>query len=1385
MAAVELATGYVSLAIETSAVSKSIGGMFKGADTAAGKAGASMGRALKRNFEKANSVDLDGLRKSVEVAEGKITASVERNSAAQAKAKRAVEIAEAELEEKRKSGRASASQLMKAEDKLTLARQKSEAASVTAKADLEKYNKELADSKSALQDAQRAAESSAKGTVSAFAGVGGRIKSALGGDFKSAFTGVKGDAGKAADGVVQEFDAAGDQAGAGVSEGILGSLKGIGGAVAGLGIGLSIAEGITSGMEREKLGDKVAAQLGLTGAESERAGSVAGALYADAYGESMGDVSDAVATVMSSIDGMRGASAEDLQDVTAKALDLSTAFDVDMNEAVGAVGVMMRNGLAPDADSAFDLMVGSLQKVPAGFRDELFPAITEYGKHFSGLGIDGETAMGLLVRGAENGVIGIDKMGDAIKEFQIRATDMSDASFDAYDAIGLSQSEMTAKLLAGGETAETAFADIIHGLQEMEDPAAQSAAAIALFGTPIEDLGVDQIPNFLGAIDPAGDAFDTFTGKAKEMGDALNDNASTRLTAFTRGLQTAFVDVLGGKVIPVVESFWEKVRPVFDWLGDTAHIWGPFAAGIGLVAAAFGVWSAATWLQTTAMTFLAGATWAAMAPILLWVAGIGLVVGALIYAYNNIGWFKDAVDAAWTWIKDVTAAFVAWFVSTAWPAISAALAWLGEKFAWLYENVIKPVFGFIVSVIAGFISWLTGTAIPWVQGAVAAVGAAFTWLNEKVIQPVWNWIKGAVSNVVTWFQTVVVPAFQTAVRVIGDVFNWFQRNIIGPVMFFSRLLINALVSWFQNTAVPLFRAAVQFLADKFTWFRDRVISPVFNWVKSIINSVASWFHGVLVPFFQRAIQSLADKFNWFKNHVIDPVWNFVRSIINSVVSWFRDHIVPVFRRAIQSVSDKFSEFRRWVSDIWGRVRTILGDGWNWINDNVFSKFRDGLDRLKDAFTRTKDGIGDAWDKLKAKVKEPISFVVNSVINPFLNGYNKLNDAWSGDNIPTIPGFRKGGYTGNHGKDDVAGVVHGQEHVIRAESRRSIENTNPGLLDAMNKYGAAAFGKYDNPANMAVGSPVFGTASFNNPINHAIARTGVFQVGGSAPGWGLDQAIRMWDAATPIKVRRGNGRAANGVDVFARSFPAAWAGYYMNDDRSVMLNDRTMGAASPIARRTVAIHELGHALGLPHAHPGHGGNGAWSIMSYDNMYQHNSVTPADVAALSTLYGGAGKAGNASSPMPGGGEDRDGEWSGILGKLRDIVKNPLGEITSKFKDNVFADMGAGIAKQVVDGLIEKGKSLFFGGDSTSAKVNGVWDDPVGTVQKLRPGLSTIYNGTGSSEFFQRVDPNGGSNVVELSAEDRARLDRIAERVDIKVDGRSLVTANRTAEAKFARR
>lgn len=346
-----------------------------------------------------------------------------------------------------------------------------------------------------------------------------------------------------------------------------------------LAVGLAIAGGIAQAMDLQAAEAKLEASLGLSAKEAQRLGGVAGKLYADAYGESVEEVGDAVATVVSSIEGMGTATDEVLTSMTEKALNFATVFEIDVARSTQVVGQLIKGGLVADANEGFDLLTRTMQKVPKAVREDIMDAADEYGPFFAGLGLKGAKAFDLLVRASEKGMYGIDKAGDALKEFTIRSTDMSTTSVAAYEAVGLDAGEMAAKILAGGDVAAAGFDQIIDGLLGIEDPVARANAAIGLFGTPLEDLGVQEIPAFLASLDDLGGGMDDVSGAADRMGEAVNDTAEVHWTTLQRKWE-AIIGQVGQDLLPVLED-------VIGWLEDNPDAVTGFATAIGVLAAAF------------------------------------------------------------------------------------------------------------------------------------------------------------------------------------------------------------------------------------------------------------------------------------------------------------------------------------------------------------------------------------------------------------------------------------------------------------------------------------------------------------------------------------------------------------------------------------------------------------------------------------------------------------------------------------------------------------------------------------------------------------------------------------------------------------------------------
>lgn len=522
--------------------------------------------------------------------------------------------------------------------------------------------------------------------------------------------------------------------------------------VAGGAFGASLA----GAMDLEPSRDRVAASLGLTEKEAARVGKVSGELFADAWGESASDVDAAIEAVVSSIDGMRTASEARLRGVTEAALTLASVFEVDVVRATQVAGNMMTNGLAKNATQAFDLLTAALSKVPVQLREDVMDAADEYGQFFNSLGIDGPKAMALLASSAGKGMYGIDKMGDAIKEFTILATDGSKSTALALESLGLDFNKVENDLLAGGGKANKAFNEVVDALLRIKSPAKQGQTALALFGTPLEDLGKDDVPKFLKSLQSGTKGLGDFKGATARAGKTLNDNAATNLTGFTRKIKGAFIDMLGGKVLPKVTEFTAYLdthfAPAMDAVGDAVgkatgffkehstitKVLGGVILSLTAVtmahAVAMGISSGALalWITQTKIVKAATAAWAAVQwalntafwsnPITLVVLAIAGLIAAVIVAYNKVGWFKDGVNAAFGGIKAAAIAVGKFFTDTL-PAF--------------FRNAWNRVVGITRAIVGGYITFYV-TLPKRLIGGIAKLGG----MLAGVFRGAWN---GAIS----------------------------------------------------------------------------------------------------------------------------------------------------------------------------------------------------------------------------------------------------------------------------------------------------------------------------------------------------------------------------------------------------------------------------------------------------------------------------------------------------------------------------------------------------------------------------------------------------------------------------------------------------------------
>lgn len=967
------------------------------------------GGAVQQDIEpRVDQAALQRARAQVERAAEQVVAARRR----EADAVGTVRTAEAALEDIRNRAGARASQIVAAEERVAAARRRSEAAA----------------------EALRTAESRERSAV-------GRVERLE----------VRADTSQA-DAEVEGFAARtrrqmGDL-GAGAKTAIAGALAGA---------GVALGAALVGAIDVQAAQDKVRAQLGLTEQESARVGSVAGALFSNAYGGSMEEVNTAVGSVISSIEGMRGASDESLQAATASALDFASTFDIDVQAAVQSVGTLMRSGLASDATEAFDLVTAASQRVPAALRENILEASDEYGQFFNTLGFSGEQAFAMLVDASAKGEFGIDKIGDAVKEFTILSTDMSKSSQEAYGAIGLDAETMANKILAGGDTAQGATQEIISGLLSMKDPSAQATAAIALFGTPLEDLNVSEIPAFLQSMQGASGSMEGFEGSAERMGKALNDNAKTNIESFKRQVSTTFIDIVGGRVLPMLSGFVAFLATSF---GPALSGAGDFVRTVVLPALSeFGVVVTGTvvpavegfigWLDRSKVPLgiVAGVITTLFLPLLVALAVQATVSGVTIAA----AWVvtqASAVRAAIVHAGQVALMVGGWvlmglratgnalLVSAAWLIVGASGAAAAARAVGVFAVMVAQW------VLLGIQSLLAAAqvALAWLIaiGPIGLVIAAVIGLVALIIAN-WDTVKAVTAAVFTFIgnflATVwggIVSVFNTSVAFLVGLWNTFWAGVqtVATAVWGA---VSGFIATVWAAIQAGFSAAVAFLVGLWSSFWtgvQQVASAVWNAVAAFIAAV--W--GSIQAGFNAAVA--------FLRGLWDQWWAGLQATASTVFG----AILGVIETVWGAIQAGFSAAVGFVAGIWGSFWSGLSS----VASTVFGAIRGTIDTVIDgivgAFEFVVRTVGTIWGGIKRLLASPINFLINTVYNNgIVRAWNFVAGLIPGigpiKTIPGIPEFARGGPV--RGDQIIRAGEKGDEFVLSAPAIRGL-----GGMDAV-------------------------------------------------------------------------------------------------------------------------------------------------------------------------------------------------------------------------------------------------------------------------------------------------------------------------------------------------
>ncbi|MED4570314.1 phage tail tape measure protein [Brevibacillus agri] len=466
---------------------------------------------------------------------------------------------------------------------------------------------------------------------------------------------------------------------------------------------------------------RIQIQTSLTAQQQQQAFQITRQAHLSGLGESMSATSEAYGIMSQTI---KNETIKQQQLILQGALSAEKYWGAGAMEINKAVTNLTSNFNGLSNTQALDIITYGL-KNGMNYADDYLDTLYEYSPQFESLGYSAKQFYGVLEAGKRAGAWNLDKVADAAKEFNIRAKDGSKTTEDAFKALGLNSAKMAKDIAKGGASGVNAWNKTIDALNRVQDPVKRNQLGVALFGTQWEDLTEKVILN-MKIMENAGQGIDGTTQKVVEASTAAR-NGVPSWTQLARQIQDTAA-VVGNQFLPVLAPLIQNVANGAAWVGNfaqahpqltsvivgatTALIGGRIAwlalrmawsqaalIGNGLSgifvrqAAAQAIATTATGKMTIAQRLLNLTM--SLNPIGLIITGMGLLVAAGVYLYNN-----------WDTVREKG--------SLLWDTLTRGASEMGVNISNFFKGMANGVIQSI-NRISSSINKLIGTSIPQIE----------------------------------------------------------------------------------------------------------------------------------------------------------------------------------------------------------------------------------------------------------------------------------------------------------------------------------------------------------------------------------------------------------------------------------------------------------------------------------------------------------------------------------------------------------------------------------------------------------------------------------------------------------------------------------------------
>ena len=686
-------------------------------------------------------------------------------------------------------------------------------------------------------------------------------------------------------------------------------------------------------------------------------------------------------SAMSQVAAVSGATGKDLEALRDKAREMGSKTKFSASEAAEAMNYMAMAGWKTN-----DMLSGieGIMNLAAASGEDLATTSDIVTDALTALGLSAEDSghfADILAAASSNANTNVSMMGETFKYCAPVAGALGFTAEDTAEAIGLmanagiksSQAGTAMRSMMTNLTGEVKFVGDAFGeltiqttntdgsMRSLGDILADCRAAFAQMSESEKAanaealVGKNAMSGFLavmnaapGDIEKLNSAINNCDGTAEKMAATMQDNLAGQLTILKSQLEELAISI-GEILMPYIRQIVGWIQGLVDWLNSLDEGTKKIIVTVALVAAALGpvlivigkVVGAIGTIMTvvpqiagaisSVIAFVSGTVIPAISAVVAaigWVPlAIAAVVAILVVLYNKCEWFREAVNAIWTQIKE--------FFVSAWEVICS-----------FFTETIPNAWNSLVSFFQGIPAWWSGLwqsvgdffsniwtnmmNNPVLTGIVDMIRSL--WENlSTTLQGIWNGIKTAASGAWEMIKNVVLGPVLLLIDLVTGNFTKLKedaaniwnniKNAASNIWNGIRQVVGSLAQGLANHVSILLTGLKNTIANIWTAIKNTA-SSAWNGLKNLVSSIASNLKQAAVNAFKSMVSGIRSALSSLGSVVqsgFQSAISFITSLPGKALEWGKDFINGIadgIRSAIGNVINA-------VSDVADKIRSFL------------------------------------------------------------------------------------------------------------------------------------------------------------------------------------------------------------------------------------------------------------------------------------------------------------------------------------------------------------------------------------------------------------------------------------------------------------------------------